>query len=109
MKIDWHGNVGYWFPDPGAVQSAVCGVCNSPMRVKRNVLGPTSWAMAMGGAKRLHDSFMCPHYQEAWHEQINRLKMDIYRAEVAKSPDLKKRKAKARKEIIKILKKHKPR
>ena len=43
IKIDWHGNGGRCYPAPRKVKTAKCGVCNSQMNVKRNVLGTTSW------------------------------------------------------------------
>ena len=68
MKL--FGNSGYLTPDPGVVQQAWCDVCGAEMLVKRNVLGPTSFAGAMGGTKHLHDSFRCLHYEEDWHEHV---------------------------------------
>ncbi len=109
MKIDWRGNSGYLFPDPGKVKSAVCGVCNSKMKAKRNVLGPTSWAGSMAGINRRHDSFFCPNYGELWHEEIYRLKLQVYVAEMNHSLDFKRIRRLALKEIRKILGRQVPR
>ncbi len=104
--IDWRGNSGYLFPDPDKLKSAVCGVCGSKMKVKRKVLGATSFAMAMAGRKRLHDSFMCKHYHEAWHDRIYQLKISVYNAECThlNAVDLEKLKRSTAKEIRKLLK-----
>jgi len=106
LKIDWYGNIGYCFPDPGKVKSVVCGVCNIEMGVKRNVLGPTCWAMAMAGRKRRHDSFRCPNYGEDWHFKIEKLKRNVYTAECnhLNAVDLEKLKRSTAREIRKILK-----
>ena len=108
MKIDWLGNIGYCFPEPGTKDKINCGVCGVQMDVRRNVFGPTSWAMAVGGMKRLHDAFTCSRVGEDWHKRIYELKMDVYFAQLRgrSKIDCDKIKTAAAKEIRKILKKH---
>lgn len=105
-RIDWHGNGGYLFPDSGKVEMARCGVCNSLMNVKRNVLGPTSLAEAMAQKKHEHDSFFCPNHGRDWHEKIRLLKVDVYMAEVDDEVNFKRKKKAVRKEIQRLLKEH---
>lgn len=64
---------GIFFPDCGTCDQANCDLCGSPMNVKRNCYGPTSWAAAMGGLKRQHDTFTCPFRDEVWHVQAGEL------------------------------------
>lgn len=106
IKIDWLGNGGCCFPNPGTVKKVNCGVCGTQMNVKRNVLGSTSFASSMAGIKRRHDRFICPFLNEDWHRGILNLKAEIYIAEMNKDLDLKKKKKKAKKLILETLKKH---
>lgn len=64
-----------YMPDPGVHDKVECGVCGAEMTVERNVNGPTSFTMAIGGSKREHDCFMCPHRDEAWHKQVIELRL----------------------------------
>lgn len=105
-KINWLGNLGHCFPEPGKVKKIKCGVCGTQMNVERNVLGPTSWASAMAGFKYRHDRFWCPFVSQNWHQGITDLKSEIYFAEMHKAPDLKKKKKNAEKLILKTLKAH---
>lgn len=106
IKIDWRGNGGYLFPDPGKLKSAICGVCNSKMKANRNVLGPISMAEALAGRKHRHDSFFCPNYTSEWHERIYHLKVNVYMAEInhLNNVDLKRLKRTTAKEIRQLLK-----
>ncbi|MBU6142009.1 hypothetical protein KGO95_02745 [Patescibacteria group bacterium] len=106
--IQWWGNSGYLFPDPGTIRKAYCGVCDTRMTVRRSVLGPTCFAMAMAGHKRRHDSFYCPNYGKDWHHRIDHLKMEVNREELnhGKTAKLKRIRRNAKKEILKLLKKH---
>jgi hypothetical protein len=61
-------NDGLYYGEPGATADERCGVCGTECVVERNINGPTSWAGAMTGHKRLHDVFRCPHYYSGWHE-----------------------------------------
>ena len=70
-------NQGRYTPDAGKVKTATCGICGDKMNVERDQLGPTSWAGAMAGAKRKHDSFTCPNLSKDWHVQIVRLLREI--------------------------------
>lgn len=56
-------------PNPGEYDKMHCLVCDAEMNVRRNCNGPTGMIEAMGGFKRLHDSFICPHTDEDWHKQ----------------------------------------
>lgn len=105
--IQWNGNSGYCFPDPGKVKKQSCGICGMQMTVRRNILGPTCLAMAMTGHKRRHDAFFCPNYGKGWHEMINRIKMDVLQQELSRSysSNIKKLKRAAEKEIHRLLKK----
>ncbi len=105
MKIDWYGNNGYRFPKPGTVDKVNCGVCGAQMKVRRNVLGPISRAMAMAGKKRRHDSFACPHVKRNWHQKIYLLKIDVYFAEINDAANYHEKKKYAAKVIREILKK----
>lgn len=72
--MDWFGrNDGRCSPDPGTVHGVRCGICETQMTVKRNVLGPTSFAESLGGGKHLHDSFTCPNLKKSWHERVAQL------------------------------------
>lgn len=95
-------NDGVYFPDPGTVQSAKCGICGTEMEVTRNVNGPTQFVMAVSGAKRLHDAFFCPHYKDDWHKRVSDLWGEIGIG--TKSAKIKKL---IREEIGEILKKRK--
>lgn len=107
IEIDWYGNGGYCFPDPGTKESIECGVCGTKMNViGRNILGPTSWAESVARSKHLHDSFECPYLHRNWHKRIRQLKVDVYLAEIDDRGDKKQIKKKAKKKIIKILTKH---
>jgi len=75
-KVNWFGNQGWLCPEQGKMKTADCGICGSPMNVKRNVLGPTSWIESMGRGEHLHDSFTCPNFEEDWHEKIVKLKSE---------------------------------
>jgi hypothetical protein len=68
---------GHSFGDPGTGEVRLCGVCGTKCVVERNVNGPTSWAGAMAGHKRLHDVFKCPHYDFEWHKTAYRLAKEM--------------------------------
>ncbi len=110
-KVNWHGISEHYFPDPGKVKEAHCGICGSEMKVSRNVLGPTCFAMAMSGHKRRHDHFYCPNIEKSWHRRIRELKWAVHRKELERGPKsvLKNYKHAAKKEILGLLKKHKAR
>ena len=78
-KFKLVGNNGCYFPAPGKVRKAECGICDAKMNVERNVFGPTGFAEAMGKGGHLHDSFYCPNYSEEWHKKIVDMKMSAYR------------------------------
>lgn len=61
------------FFEPGEVASLECGVCQSAMEVRRNVLGPRTVTEAMSKCKVLHDAFFCPYRAAAWHLQAAKL------------------------------------
>ncbi len=104
----WYGTGSHYFPEPGKIKVATCGICNARMTVRRNVLGPTCFAEAMAGRKHRHDSFWCPRQKEAWHERIHRLKMDVYHEAINRRDPigLEKMKRAAKKEILNLLKAH---
>lgn len=105
--IDWYGNGGYCFPDPGTKESFKCGVCGTKMKVVgRNMFGPTSWAESLAKGKHLHDRFECPHLYKEWHRIIRQLKEDVYLAEIDDRGDKNEIKRDAKKKIIKILAKY---
>ena len=109
FEIDWYGNGGYFFPDPGKVKTVKCGVCNSLMKVERNLYSATSWAESMARRKHKHDYVFCPNLKENWHKRIYRLKMGVYHEEIRHHNEpigLKKMKKAAKKEILKLLKTH---
>lgn len=68
-------NSGYDYltADPGALKSWQCQVCGSETKVIRNASGPTSWAEAMAKKGHLHDSFICPHTDQEWHQLAYRM------------------------------------
>lgn len=102
-KINWYGNNGRCYPAPGTVKTAKCGVCDMQMKVKRNVLGPTSWIESMGHGKHLHDYFVCPNVNKDWHKRIYDLKVDVYLAETDNASNKSEIKKIAEKEITKLL------
>lgn len=59
--------------DLSTVKEMHCVVCGNACNVKRDVLGPTSWAGSMTGIKKKHDYFYCPHVEETWHKQAEEL------------------------------------
>jgi hypothetical protein len=58
-----------FFLEPGESYSMNCRVCGAQCRVQRSRLGPTSFVEAMGGSKRPHDLFTCPHTSLIWHDE----------------------------------------
>ena len=77
-KFTWGGNDGRCYPAPGKVAQEDCGICGTPMNVKRDVNGPTGYAEAISRKTHLHDAFSCPHLGEDWHKRINILRMEAY-------------------------------
>lgn len=65
------------YSDPGKHNTLNCATCNAPMEVKRDIMGPTSFAEAVGKGKHLHDEFKCPHAVEDWHIQVRELRKEI--------------------------------
>lgn len=103
-EINWYGNDGRTYPDPGTVDRMECGVCDTSMDVERNVFRATTFAEHMGHARHLHDCFTCPNRKADWHQQIFALKMDVYAAEIQNALDYEERKQFAEKEILELLK-----
>lgn len=66
-------NDGRSFGDPGTTETRCCGVCGSVCVIERAINGPTNWASALAGDKRLHYVFRCPHYGSEWHNLALRL------------------------------------
>jgi len=58
-----------FFEAPGMVDKRSCQVCGAECYVKRDQIGPTSWASAVTKADVPHDHFYCPHSGQPWHEQ----------------------------------------
>lgn len=111
LKVIWRGLGEHYFPDPGKVEVAHCGICGSKMEVSRNVLRATCLAMALGGRKRRCDHFCCPNIEDSWHKRIRELKWAVYHKELERGPKsvLKKYKHAAKKEILELLKNRKAR
>lgn len=86
--FDLNGNDGHAFPDPGKFETLACGVCGTRMNALRNVLGPTSFAAALGGSKRPHDYFSCPYLNGDWHRRIVALKMEAHRTSSKKMREI---------------------
>jgi len=63
-----------FMPDPGTHEKVECGVCGTEMNVRRDIQGPTSYVMVIGGSSRKHDFFSCPHREEKWHKQVVELR-----------------------------------
>lgn len=63
--------IGYeaFFEKPGEIQERRCRVCGTVCEAKRDQVGPTGWAEAVGNHSHLHDYFQCPYTGEAWHRQ----------------------------------------
>ena len=99
-RLDWNNNDGRCFPAPGMVKKVKCGICGRQMKVKRNVLGPTSWVESMARGKHLHDSFMCPNLNQDWHKKIVDLKIEEHNTASDKIKKI------LEKEILEILKVH---
>jgi hypothetical protein len=66
-----------FFTEPGAAQEMFCSICHSRCEVRRNVSGPTDFGSAMAKKNKPHDVFTCPHTNEEWHEQAQRLVLAI--------------------------------
>ena len=104
----WYGTGSQYFSKPGTEKVATCGICNAKMKVRRNVLVSTCLAEALAGRKHRSDHFSCPRQNESWHERIYCLKTDVYKEarDHRDSIGLEKMKKAAKKEILKLLKKH---
>lgn len=91
-----------WYtPDPGEVEKACCGVCNTEMTVERSSSrpsGPVAWSRTM----RTVDFFYCPHRKEQWHLQLKQL------IEMQKNTPLRFLSVQVEAEIIQILETKKP-
>lgn len=111
-KINWYGNNGRLFFEPGKVKTARCGVCSAEMTVKRNQLGPTSFVGAMAGIKQRHDYFKCPNAEKDWHKLVYNLKTYVYFSAIAEwenritKEDFQRKKQSVANKIRAILKKH---
>lgn len=60
-------------PDPGTVDSMNCSICDTAMKVTRNVVGHRGYVAAMADIKECYDEFVCPHEAEKWHIHIVKL------------------------------------
>ena len=69
---------GYRSSAPGELTEAWCHVCGTRCTIRRNVMGPTCFAEAMGGLKQLHDTVTCPHSGADWHNHAVRLRAAIH-------------------------------
>ena len=69
--------VEIFFLEPGTQEEMFCKVCSSKCDVRRNVYGPTSFAMAMGKKKKLHDVFTCPNAGKERHGSAGKLTQEI--------------------------------
>ncbi len=55
-----------------------CRMCGTKCRATRNIFGPTGFISAMAKRFTYHDEFVCPHTDEAWHEQGLQLVIAIH-------------------------------
>lgn len=106
MNIDWYGNYGRANPAPGKFKKIRCGLCGKNMKVTRNVLGSTSMAETIARKRHRYDAFHCPNIEEIWHRKIDKLKMDVYLAEIEDDPFFEDKKRAVEKEVIQLLKNH---
>jgi len=66
-----------FFTEPGAAEEKFCLICHSRCGVRRNVTGPTNLGAALAKKNTLHDVFTCPHAEQEWHDQAQRLVIAI--------------------------------
>jgi hypothetical protein len=78
-----------------------CKVCGAECVARRNVMGPTCLAAAMGRSETLHDSFSCPNIPEDWHDKA----VELY--EAAEATPSESVAALIKKDLRKVLKKRK--
>jgi hypothetical protein len=71
-------------------EERICRVCGSNCHATRNVFGPTGFVSAMAKCFNLHDEFVCPHTDEAWHDQALRLAIAINETPSKRLADLMK-------------------
>ena len=64
---------GYRWAEPGTRAEAECRICGARCEIRRSVFGPTNWASAIAGRKRLHDHIVCPNVGQGWHNQATEL------------------------------------
>jgi len=104
----WYETGSNYFPEPGKIKVATCGICKAQMEVERDALRATCLAEALAGRKHRCDYFFCSRQNEAWHQRIHCLKMDVYREAINRHDliNLEKMKKAAKKEILKLLKAH---
>ena len=72
-KLEKYNYYSVYRPDPGTVDKAYCGTCESEMNVKRNRKGVNGYAAAVLGINRKHDEFRCHFEVESWHRQAEAL------------------------------------
>ena len=65
------GEMGYSYytPDPGKVETHMCGICGKKCNVERNVKTVRGRAAAMFGSKSDCDRFECPNLGKNWHSK----------------------------------------
>lgn len=59
--------------DAGKYDKLYCQICNTEMDVDRAAPSSHSYAGAVRGTNRVHDSFRCPNSNVDWHIQAFRL------------------------------------
>ena len=64
---------------PGTIAEAHCALCGTPCIIRRDRVGPTSFATAMARRHTRHDSIVCPHYDASWHRQAQALRDEASR------------------------------
>ena len=68
----------YLFTAPGKLPQASCPVCGQASIIDRDQVVPTCFAEAMAGIQKPHDRVRCPHQDERWHLQAQRLRHESH-------------------------------
>ena len=88
MEGGLHRGYDVYILKPDVKEEMNCKVCGSKCEASKGIEGHVSIATSMEGIKVKHDQFTCPHYDEEWHYEADKLLKELKETESKKVSEL---------------------